>query len=246
MNTTAKKKIESPDELVCGLFSKKDASQIIASGTRHLHSSTLGERDTLAKISQDMIKSGNILTFPWESASNSEIEIMKSADRKKAIDAVIAASAPYARRDINEKICAVLEELLTNAIFHSYKRADNNPKYPRQLPASLDRREKIILKHSAQRSGIFLSVEDKGGNFGFDSIASAYRRCYGDAKQQVESKDGGAGLGLYMVFEMVTHFKVERVKGQSTVVSCWLNDTRTLDPDFFSFNFFERGGTNAK
>ncbi len=247
MIATAKKRLLVTEEtLSCGLFSKKEASGLISSGVRHVHSSSLGERDSLAKITKDAIATGTPTPFPWEFLEANQIEISSSNQRTKVIETVLEAGSPHARRDLNDRITSVLEELLTNALFHSYLRADRSPKYPRHLPANLDRREKLILKHSAQRSGIYLSLQDKGGNFSFEDVAQSFLRCYGDSGQQISGKEGGAGLGLYMVFELATHLKVEIDKGHNTTVSCWLNDTRSLDPNFFSFNYFEKGSSNAK
>ena len=71
-------------------------------------------------------------------------------------------------------------------------------------------------------------------------VAGAFKRCYGAASHQIESKESGAGLGLYMVFESATHMKVVVFPGKTTIVSCWLSDKPVDGSDYFSFNFFER------
>jgi len=72
-------------------------------------------------------------------------------------------------------------------------------------------------------------------------ISQAFSRCYGDHSTQIEDKEGGAGLGVYMVFEAVTHLKVSVTPGVSTEFSCWISDKKHFDPEYFSFNFFNLG-----
>jgi hypothetical protein len=82
-------------------------------------------------------------------------------------------------------------------------------------------------------------VTDSGGNFRFEQVAKSFSRCYGNSAQQIEEKEGGAGLGTYMCFELCTHLKIVSVPGQLTAATCWIADKTAFDPDTFSFNFFE-------
>ncbi len=92
-----------------------------------------------------------------------------------------------------------------------------------------------------ENNGLYLAIHDKGGTLSFQHVQDAFNRCYlGDQKDKIENKEGGAGLGLYMVFEAVTHLKVNITPGVSTVVSCWLQEKPRHVEESFSFNFFSR------
>jgi len=229
------------DKLVTGLFSKKEAAEVIANGCRHIHSSTLGARDACALISREMLERSIQIPFPWELVKDSTLESLRtSRERHALIHSIASGKKITGRRDLKEKMTSVLEELVTNAIYHSYVERDDTPRYPRQKPAVLADSERVDVRYHIVDEGIYLSVSDRGGGLSFSSVSRAFARCYGKRSEaQIEDKEGGAGLGLYMVFETVTHLKFVTVPGVRTEICCWIADKRSFDPDHFSLNFFE-------
>jgi anti-sigma regulatory factor (Ser/Thr protein kinase) len=133
-----------------------------------------------------------------------------------------------------------LEELLTNAIYHGYRVHGGEEKYRRRSVVTLLTDELVSLSYARGESGLYLRVCDQAGTLGFSEVAESLRRCY-ESLPQVQQKEGGAGLGTYMVFDAITHIKFECIHGKSTTISCWLADHKTFQPDVFSFNFFEKG-----
>ena len=74
----------------------------------------------------------------------------------------------------------------------------------------------------------------------FDKIQNNFKRCYeSEGISQLEAKDGGAGLGLYVVFELATHIKVISHSDFGTLTQCWFANPSQFDPDYFSFNYFK-------
>jgi anti-sigma regulatory factor (Ser/Thr protein kinase) len=233
------KKSPTPDSFLFGLYSKKEAAQLIAKGIKHVHSSTLGARDAGARVTKEILETGKITTYPWEpSQVDKKLFILSSRERYEAIRNLVSQSPVEGRRDLQEKLESILEELVSNALFHAYRKRDGEAKYQRRQLASLDTKEKIALQYKTMGEGIYLSVTDQGGSLLFSHVASAFQRCYGDKNGQIEAKEGGAGLGLYMAFEMSTHVKIVSRPTQQTTISCWLADGQIFDPDLFSFNFF--------
>ncbi|MCB0418526.1 MAG: ATP-binding protein [Bdellovibrionales bacterium] len=105
----------------------------------------------------------------------------------------------------------------------------------------MEDKEALVVRYGASQEGIFISVEDKGGRLTLEDIGSAFYRCYYNPDNQIVDDEQGSGLGLYMVFDLVTHFRVDVFPGQRTVVSCWIAGRRIAHPSIFSFNFFKRG-----
>lgn len=241
MKQAAKKRAERPvDEILTGLFSKKEAGSRIADGCRHLHSSPMGAREPGAVLTREAIVAGKIPTYQWELVKGSQGALVHSStDRHAVIRQVAIESGAEAKRDLREKLASVLEELVSNAIYHAYMAPAGESKYPRQKPAQLAEDERIEVRFRATPTGIFLSVTDQGGALSFPKVAGSFRRCYGATERQIEDKESGAGLGLYMVFEVATHIKILRYPGRKTEISCWIAEKRAFDPDYFSFNFFE-------
>lgn len=240
MKSQTKKRGPGGVRIDVGLFSKKDAAQKIAGGAQHVHSSMLGERDGCARATREALESGIVPTYPWEHRDKAETSaITSSADRYELISGLMGHPELKGRRVLRERMEIVLEELLTNALYHAYRTEDGSDKYPRKEAVRLDApTETLQVSYSIHETGMYLSVRDRGGNFSFTDVACALGRCYGDSRKQIEAKESGAGLGLYMVFEAITHFKVECVQGSHTVISCWISDKKSYDPDTFSFNYF--------
>jgi anti-sigma regulatory factor (Ser/Thr protein kinase) len=240
-NASNIKPAKLPESLVCGQYSKREAAQLIAAGAKHLHSSPHGERDACARLTAEMLSTGSLKAYPWEiEAPVSQIVLSASADRQKLIRHVISETAITNRRELSEKLGLVMEELMTNAIYHSYLGVDGNQKYARQQVIKLGEPERIQISFAGGKKGLFISVTDHGGTIQFEHLANSFLRCYGK-NEQIENKSSGAGLGLYMVFELVTHLKIVCYPGQKSTVTCWLADSRSFDPGQFSFNFFQGG-----
>jgi len=230
---------ELEEELICGSFTKRDAAQRIAKGVRHLHSSPLGDRDACARVALECLQRKKALSFPWEPSDAGTLQVGSSAERVRAIQEVIERCGLTGKRGLKDRAIGILEELVSNAIFHAYHHPDGEPKYSRRDAVILNKEEKVAVSFKATDGGLYLSVTDRGGSFRFEQVAKSFGRCYGNSIDQIETKEGGAGLGTYMTFELCTHLKYVSVGGQATTASCWIADKAAFDPDIFSFNFFE-------
>jgi len=229
-----------PETIACGLFSKKEAAGLIAGGTRHIHSSPHASHDACAKVTQESLAKKSLHPYPWEQHRDThELFLNASAQRYQFINQVIQRTGVSTKRDLKEKLESLLEELVTNSIYHAYQNADASPRYARKDSIVLSEAERITIRFASGKSGIFLQVSDQGGSFKFSDVAKSFGRCYGSSHQQIEAKEGGAGLGLYMSYEVTTHLKVVSVAGRETSISCWLADKTAYAPEVFSFNFFE-------
>jgi hypothetical protein len=233
---------KQPLEISCGIFSKREAAGLIAGGSQHVHSTLLGTRDVCWDATQARIVSKVQRDYPWEEKKLAKtVTIHSSKERHDVIRQAVAQLKTGPNRDLREKVLGVLEELITNSIYHPYRNEKGEPKYQRSKPAFLSDKEWLSVRFFSDARGVFLSVTDQGGTLNFPVISRAFSRCYGDHSTQIEDKEGGAGLGVYMVFEAVTHLKITVDPGVSTEFSCWISDKKHFDPEYFSFNFFNLG-----
>jgi anti-sigma regulatory factor (Ser/Thr protein kinase) len=236
---SAKKKTTPDVSPHFGLLSKKEAAQKIAAGVSHVHSSVLGERDPLARMTSEALNQGTIPTFPWEKSQPTEsVEVSTSAERYEIAAKLINHPMISGRRKTRESLEVIIEELLTNALYHAYHLQDGKEKYPRKLPVNLSASEKLKIRYSISKEGIYLSVSDHGGSLNFSDISSAFARTYGVDSPEIQGKEGGAGLGIFMVFEAATHYKAVCSPGKWCEISIWISDKRAEDVDHFSFNYF--------
>lgn len=240
MSLNEKKKPLNPSTL-CGVFTKKEAASLIMGGCSHLHSTSLGAKDPGFVATQAALHTGKLPTYAWERTPGLiELKVGSSVDRLPLIEQVVLRAGIEGRRSVREKVENVLEELLTNAIYHAYRVASGKEKYSRRAQVTLNSNEVVTLGFHRGENGLFLKVVDQAGSLPFSEVAQSLHRCY-ETDGEIQQKESGAGLGTYMVFDAVTHLKFERVPGRSTSISCWIADHKSYEAETFSFNFFEVG-----
>lgn len=241
MKAGPKTKASGKTELACGLYSKQEAARLIAEGTCHVHSSTLGARDAYARITDEAVRAGSQIPYPWEHAKTAAtITLKTSKERHTRVAEIVDKLKIESDLKLKDRVGCVLEELISNAIYHGYK-SSGESKYERSASVTLSADEVVTVRFAHVDNGVYLSVQDQGGTVNAADIGSSFHRCYKKGNDQVSAKESGAGLGLYMAFELSTHVRVDVWPGQKTIVSCWLSDKRTFDPDLFSFNYYEWG-----
>ncbi|NBX93028.1 MAG: hypothetical protein EB078_00185 [Proteobacteria bacterium] len=239
---SAKQKPQPQTDTLCvGLFSKMEAALKISEGIRHLHSTVLGLQDACVVNTQQLQK-GVKAQYTWEINSFDKLDYFEnSSDRHSIIQNIIETTQFGKTLQNRNRLQCVAEELLTNAFYHAYKSSQGQEKYLRQNPAQLTQPEAIGIGFKENKEGLHLVVEDHGGSLMFANLASCFSRCYAPKGQRelIEQKGSGAGLGLFMIFENVTHLHMRVSPNQRTLISCWLSNMSSFDPDNFSFNFFE-------
>lgn len=229
-------------QIATGLFSRKEAALKISDGVQHLHSTILGANDACVSITHDLfLKPG--ACYPWEICSPTSMNALrKSSKRQEAISQILTATSFGKGSQNRERLKTIAEELLSNSFYHAYKNSDGSDKYQRQLAVELDPAEAVSIGFKESANGIHLMISDKGGSLNFADFASSLKRCYSVAQHGnvMEQKSSGAGLGLFLIFENMTHLSISVEPSVRTTISCWISTSTSFDPDTFSFNFFER------
>jgi anti-sigma regulatory factor (Ser/Thr protein kinase) len=220
-----------------GIFTKVEAAKQVADGVRHVHCSELGTKDPIYVATLAAAEKETPPRYLWEpSLKTIEITVTHSVDRHEIFDQLISKSVVEVKRQLREKVGIVLEELLSNALFHAFH-SNGKEKYSRSSDVSLKSNEGVKVRFAATEDGCFLEVSDTGGTLSFESVAESLKRCY-QSDAQIQSKESGAGLGIYMVFEIVSHLKIVNEPNKKTIISCWIADRRSENPKSFSFNYF--------
>ncbi|HSI05243.1 MAG: hypothetical protein ACAI38_03275 [Myxococcota bacterium] len=114
---------------------------------------------------------------------------------------------------------SVADELLMNAIYNAPADPQGNPKY-----ASRSRTEQVELLPDETVSFSFacdgqylgLCVADRFGRLETDTVRNYLRKCFLQGENQIDTKDGGAGLGLYYIFQSLNHFIINVARGKRT------------------------------
>ncbi len=120
-----------------------------------------------------------------------------------------------------ELIETIVDELVTNAIFNAPRTPDGQPKYAR-----LSRREQVVLDDSEVAElqfacdGDYIAIGqiDPFGALTQETVVSYLNRCLVKGPKQFSEATGGAGIGLYRVFQSLSKFIVNIDPGRKTEV----------------------------
>jgi len=134
--------------------------------------------------------------------------------------------ADYARRlGCNERtvemVETVVDELVTNAIYNAPRDAAGNAKYAklsRREPVSLEPHEVGTLEFACDGNHIAVAQSDPFGALTHDTIVTYLNRCLVKGPQQFSDASGGAGIGLYRVFQSLSKFIINIEPGRRTEV----------------------------
>jgi len=120
---------------------------------------------------------------------------------------------------INNAVVWVADELLMNAMFNAPRDAEGNPKYVDTDRGNLELlpEETVTLRYCCDGRYIALSVADRFGSLDRPVMLKYLNRCLG-APVEIEEREAGAGLGLYIVFNSITQLAFNIQAGQSTEV----------------------------
>lgn len=131
-------------------------------------------------------------------------------------------------QDLNDRqkmrIQLIAEEMLMNAIFdapvdergsHLYAAMNRNDK------VLLKQDEAAILSYKYREKQFWLNIRDSFGSI-MPSVLLKYlkKNSKGDAYHQSAQQQGGAGLGLYMIWKSATTLFLRVKPGQETLFSC--------------------------
>ena len=236
-----KKDLHLPKPIVlCQPMQKHEAIPHIIHGTRHLHSHKAGFPDNICPLTHKALSHNKVPIYSWEvPLGKNPITVTLSTDRTEKVMRLIDNLPTQVSHVMKYKIASVFEELITNSLYHAYQTNEKTPKYKRLEKVHLPAREAILLSINPHPTGIALSIKDHGGTLTFKDIQKALKRTHLiKTSEQMEQKAQGAGLGLFMVFSLITHLKFHTIKNTETTTSCWINYDRKNDPMDFSFNYF--------
>ncbi len=151
-----------------------------------------------------------------------EILVTSSVQRLEVLDK-IGEFAPSTglRRSMCQNLETLTDELLMNAVWDAPVDETGHHKY-----ATLSRRKAVqllphecpILRFGADKRLVGISVTDPFGGLEREQAYKYLIKCFSRAENQIDSKRGGAGLGLYTAFLSVSSFIINVAPGFRTEV----------------------------
>ncbi len=154
------------------------------------------------------------------SADVHTIRIDDSKKKGEYIETIIRyAIEQNVRSRIIGSITEVLDEMIMNVIYDAPTDGRG-----RHIYAHRSRTEHVVLtpKQAATLSyvhhdGLFgLSMADPFGSLTRDKVVYYLRKCYGRGSDQIDTKKGGAGLGIFKIFDNVNQLVINISPGRRT------------------------------
>ncbi len=130
-----------------------------------------------------------------------------------------------------ELIETVVDELVTNAIYNAPRTATGVAKYARlsrREPVTLNDEEVGHLEFACDGDYIAISQVDPFGALTRDTVVSYLNRCLVKGPEQISDASGGAGIGLFRVFQSLSKFIINIDPGRRTEVICLLDLRLTM------------------
>jgi hypothetical protein len=146
-------------------------------------------------------------------------------DSREKQDYIHQVSSYAATLGCNERVIELVEtivdEVVTNAIYNAPRTETGEPKYAKQ-----SRREAVVLEPHEQGElqfacdGDYIAVAqiDPFGSLTQDTVVSYLNRCLVRGPDQFSDATGGAGIGLYRVFQSLSKFILNIDPGRKTEV----------------------------
>ncbi len=101
------------------------------------------------------------------------------------------------------------DEFLMNAIYNAPVDRDGRPKYAsrtRSEDVNLIKGEEVRFRYACDGRWLAMSVQDNFGRLERTTVKNYLRKCFMAGEDQIDTKQGGAGLGLYYIFESLNQF----------------------------------------
>jgi hypothetical protein len=176
------------------------------------------------------------------------LTLERSGARSVALEAAerLATQSGAAKR-LTGHFALVADEFFTNALFNApvdgegkwlYRHLNRSAEVALPAGKSVD----VCLACDGRRLGI--STLDRYGSLTADLVIRYLAKCFRKDERQIDQKEGGAGLGFYMVFESLTHFAIN-ISPRHRTEMIGLIDVRGTYREFArrtkSFNIFIDG-----
>lgn len=154
-----------------------------------------------------------------------------------------AATIGAQSRMINS-YCTVVDELTTNALYNAPVTDSGEARFAhlkRSEPVSLELAERAEITLCSDGRVLGCSVVDPFGSLDPRTVVDYLGRCFRRGDDQISTRTGGAGLGLFTVYELCSHVVINIAAGRRTEI-IGLIDIASRYRDFAgrakSFNIF--------
>lgn len=159
--------------------------------------------------------------LPWGTRLLS-FELAASDDKAMVFDRIEAFMADIGVRGrVVARLQAVADEMIMNAVYDAPVDGRGEPKYARrsrQERVDLEPHERPTLRFGSDGRTFGISVTDPFGGLTPETLKSYVAKGLRRGADQIDRKEGGAGLGLYLLFDSLHTMCLNRTPARRTEV----------------------------
>jgi hypothetical protein len=195
----------SRDELV-SLFGRHHATKLLARGG-------LAAEDLLVTVQKTLRQDifGMDKYLGWGAVAR-ELTVKSSSDKEIVLAACEELGDTIGLGDRKTSLLmTVAEELVTNALYDAPVDERNKARHaslPRSERVELATHEEVKVTLASDGRRVGMSVEDPFGSLKPETVVEYLAKCFRRSTDQIDRKQGGAGLGLFYAFNSLSHFVV--------------------------------------
>jgi hypothetical protein len=160
-----------------------------------------------------------------------EYQVTHSEQRQDLIDtAETFAEEAGCHKRVASRVSLAADELLTNAIYNAPVDAQGQSRFgsrPRSEPVTLDEGEVIRFRLGTDGKRLAVATSDPFGSLSPETVLRYLTKCFHQGDDQIDTKPGGAGLGLYSLFNLLHHFVININPGRRTEAMALVDVTRS-------------------
>jgi hypothetical protein len=184
---------------------------------------------TVAKIlTRDIFGSARYLAA---SASEWTARVRSSVERNAVGEAAWAfATQSQCHPEIVRAFTTAVGELVNNALYNAPTDHAGKPRFShlsRTTPVTLDEPEEMFLRLSCDGRRLCVSASDPFGSLRSAQVMDCLSRCFAKGGDQVSMEEGGASIGLYIIFNFVHHLIINIEPQRRTEVIGIIDVTRS-------------------
>lgn len=189
---------------------------------RYIHH-LMSSKDILSLARVEHIVTQSQSKSAWSHPGLEEITI-SNYNQKNEILRNIAEYVNKAKvfKDLADRACTAASELMMNAVFDApIDPTTGKAKYAalsRSESFALTESEYINLKYGFDAGAFVISVKDHFGSLTHDKIIDNLYRCAQAGPDQIRQGSGGAGVGLFLLFNLCSQLEIFIEPGISTEV----------------------------
>ncbi len=138
----------------------------------------------------------------------------------------------------------VADEIIMNALYDAP--VDSSGKFlyahlPRTERVKLDPKDGATLQYGSDGRYFAIACRDRFGSLKAETVTKYLKKCFMQDSRQVDTKEGGAGVGFYMIFQSLSQLVINIEPGKATEIIGLIDirtsyrDTKTKSK---SFNIF--------